>query len=91
MMRPVDARTPRVPAEAVAEEGSENGAIVASLASDGKAVATLKAQLAIAGHAVHELATGGYLVVATRWAGMCRECPDVRSLAAFARQIGACR
>jgi hypothetical protein len=54
-----------------------------------KALATLTAQLAIAGHAVHGLDGGGYLVVATKWAGMCKQVPDLRALAAFARQIGA--
>ena len=73
----------------IAEESIGNGRIVAPTDSNSKAVTTLKAQLAIAGHAVHELAGGGYLVVATKWAGICRECPDVSALAAFARQIGA--
>jgi hypothetical protein len=65
--------------------------IVAFVSDEDKAAATLTAQLAIAGHAVHTLAGGGFLVVATKWAGMCRECPDLRALAAFAKQIGASR
>jgi hypothetical protein len=72
-----------------AAETFEYGDIVALADARGKAVATLRAQLALAGHAVHELAGGGFLVIATRWAGMCRECPDVAALAAFARQLGA--
>ena len=88
-MAPQKSESP-VAAGLIAKEGTENTDIVAPAESDGKALATLKAQLAIAGHAVHELTGGGFVVVATRWAGLCRECPDVRSLAVFARQIGAC-
>lgn len=47
---------------------------------------TLIAQFALAGHAVHSLADGGYLV--TKW-GQARHCPDLHALAGFARQIGA--
>ena len=83
-------QAPRVPAEALAEKSTQSVAIVAPVDADRKTVTTLKAQLALAGHAVHDLAGGGFVVIATRWAGMCRECPDVRSLAAFARQIEAC-
>lgn len=49
-----------------------------------KRVATLIAQLALAGHSVHKL-QDGFLV--TRW-GMSRNCPDLASLVGFARQIG---
>lgn len=56
----------------------------------GKALAYLKAVFAMKGHAVHELSGGGFIVVATQWAGMCRECPDLHALRTFARQIGAC-
>lgn len=73
----------------VAEGSTENASILPERIGDSKVLANLKASLAMSGHAVHDLANGGYLVVATKWAGMCRECPDLRSLTAFARQIGA--
>lgn len=49
---------------------------------------TLIAQFALAGHAVHSLADGGYLV--TKW-GQARHCPDLHALAGFARQTGVTR
>lgn len=58
----------------------------ADFTADQKRLATLKAQLACVGHEVYEMADGGLLV--TRW-GMSRHCPDLRTLVAFARQIGA--
>lgn len=71
-----------------AAEGSTNTAIVAHDAEDGKTtLATIKAQLALRGHAVHETADGGFLV--TRWS-LVKHCPDLRCLAAFARAVGAC-
>jgi hypothetical protein len=90
MMAPQKSECP-VAAGQIAKGSTEDAAIVAPVTTEGKGLATLKAQLAIAGHAVHELAGGGFVVIATRWAGMCRECPDLRALAAFARQIGAAR
>jgi len=48
--------------------------------------ATLTAQLALRGHAVHKLASGGYLVC---WRGCTRHCGDLQSLEQFARQVGA--
>ena len=51
-----------------------------------KMLATLKAQLALKGYGVHELADGQLLVV--RW-GLSRCCPDLRTLALFAEQVGA--
>jgi len=51
-----------------------------------KRLATLKAQLAMRGVEVYELASGAY--VATRW-GLTKHCIDIESLEAFARQIGA--
>lgn len=53
-----------------------------------KVEATLTAALALRGHAVHKLATGGFLVC---WLGHSRHCGDLESLAAFARQVGAVR
>ncbi len=49
---------------------------------------TLIAQFALAGHAVHSLADGGYLV--TKW-GQARHCPDLHALVGFARQTGVTR
>jgi hypothetical protein len=85
-----DARTARVPAEPNADGSNENAAILAPVDdARKKRLITLKAQFALhGGHAVHELASGGFLVVATRWGGMSRECPDLSALAAFARQLG---
>jgi hypothetical protein len=50
-----------------------------------KTVATLRAQFALRGHAVHELTEGGFLVC--RW-GMVRACRDLEALQAFARKMG---
>lgn len=52
-----------------------------------KTGATWIAKFALAGHSVHELAGGGFLVVHPGW-GMARECPNLSALIAFARQIG---
>lgn len=49
-----------------------------------KRLANIIAQMALAGHQVHRL-EHGFLV--TRW-GMSRHCPDLGSLAGFARQLG---
>jgi hypothetical protein len=54
-------------------------------APDGKAIATQLAELAIAGHVVHKLIDGGYLVCKY---GMTRYCKDFAELQAFARQLG---
>jgi hypothetical protein len=90
MSDPQKSECPGVQPGQIAKEGAETqDRSITQPADEGKALATLKASLALAGHAVHELSGGGFLVVATRWAGLCRECPDVRALAAFARQIGA--
>jgi len=50
--------------------------------------ALLTAALALRGHAVHKLASGGFLVC---WQGHSRKCGDLESLQAFARQVGAVR
>jgi hypothetical protein len=63
--------------------------IAAPTDTDCKALATLRAQLGIRGHAVHCLDSGGYLVVDTKWAGLCKALPDLAALAAFAKQLGA--
>ena len=50
-----------------------------------KAVATLTAQLALAGHTVHKLQSGGYLVC--KW-NYSYHAKDFEALQAFARQLG---
>jgi hypothetical protein len=61
----------------------------ATTTADTKAVSTLKAKLAILGHAVFDLAEGGYIVA--RW-GMARHCPDAAALASFLALVeGACK
>lgn len=52
---------------------------------DEKAVAALIAQLEASGHAVQKNRSGGFL--ASRW-GMSRNCLDLESLQAFAKQVG---
>jgi len=69
----------------VAEKSSENSGIVAFTDGDRKAVTTLKAAFAIAGHSVHELADGGFLVCKF---ALAKHCPDARALAAFAKLVG---
>lgn len=85
------------PARETPEPGGTGRARVQALSDDpiladddaaGKALATLRALLAMHGHTLHELSSGGFLV--TKW-GLCRELPDLRSAAQFARQIGARR
>lgn len=84
----------RTPGEVVGTDGrtlwgwQAEAQIVSDAADAGKTVATLRAKLALSGHAVHDLADGGFLVVAVRWGGLCRECPDLAALAAFARMLG---
>jgi hypothetical protein len=69
----------------VADGNMDNTAILTVACDDCKAVATLKASYAIAGHAVHELADGGFLVCRFNLA---KHCPDLRALAAFAKLVG---
>jgi hypothetical protein len=52
---------------------------------DGKALATMTAQAARCGCALHELASGGYLLC--RW-GMARELPCLRAVGNMLRRIG---
>ena len=51
----------------------------------GKAQATLIAELALAGHAVHKGCSGDYLVCKY---GLSRYCQDFEELQAFARRLG---
>jgi len=55
-------------------------------AHDGKATATLIAQLALAGHVVNKGADGDF--IATKWGQTCY-CKDFAALAAFAKKVGA--
>lgn len=52
-----------------------------------KALATLKAKLALAGHQVHEGSNNDFIVVKADW-GMSRHCPDMAALRRFARVVG---
>lgn len=56
----------------------------AELAPAAKLASNLIAAFALKGFTVHR-AQDGYLVI--RW-GMTRHCPDLATLAAFARQVG---
>lgn len=66
----------------------EGSTAALSLLETSKVEATLIAQFALAGHAVHSLTDGGYLV--TKW-GQSRHCPDLQALESFAKQTGAMR
>ena len=54
-------------------------------APDGNAIANQIARLALAGHTVHKVSTGDFLV--SKY-GMTRHCNDFAELQAFARQLG---
>jgi hypothetical protein len=54
-------------------------------ARQGKAIATQIACLALAGHAVHQLAAGGFLVCKY---GLTKHCADFAELREFARKLG---
>jgi hypothetical protein len=56
--------------------------------ADAKQATTLSAQFAIAGHSVHRLADGGFIVCKH---GYAKHCPDIDALAAFAKQTGVTR
>jgi hypothetical protein len=62
--------------------------ILGQLLEISKRETTLIAHFALAGHAVHRLPDGGYLV--SRW-GQSRHCPDLHALANFAKQTGVTR
>lgn len=86
MTAALEKRTPRVPAEANAEQSTGEASILAPKDADAKARANLIAALAMRGYAAHQLTEGGFVV--TRW-GLHRFCADLPALAAFARQVGA--
>ena len=62
-----------------------NGIDFRTVGADSKAIATQIAQLAIAGHAVHQLADGGYWVCKY---GYTHHAKDFEALQAFARKLG---
>lgn len=64
------------------------GSIVSDREQERKHEATLMAKLALRGHAVHRIATGGYLVCRH---GYVKHCADLEALQAFAWQVGAVR
>lgn len=49
-------------------------------------LATLKAQLALRGFAIHDVSTGGYFVA--KW-NLTKFCPALADLESFAAQVGA--
>lgn len=63
---------------------TSNTRIIGEQAEHGKRVATLIAQLALAGHAVHRLEGGSFLVC--HW-GLVRSCPDLAALEDFAKRM----
>lgn len=60
-------------------------AIVGQQSEIAKRETTLIAQFALAGHAVHHMAEGGFLVCRH---GYVKHCPDLSALAGFAKQTG---
>lgn len=71
-----------------AEDSKTDPSIVGEPTDQSKRAATLLAQLALKGHAVHRLEGGAFLV--TRW-GLVRRCDDLEALQDFARQMGVAR
>jgi len=67
-------------------ETTTDAAIFAPAEKTGNRIATLKAQLALKGFAVHDVSTGGYFV--SRW-NMAKFCPAIVDLESFAAQVGA--
>lgn len=70
------------------QDQTKHPEIVGEPTDQSKRTATLKAQFALKGHAVHRLEGGAFLV--TRW-GLVRACRDLDELETFARQIGVAR
>ena len=63
-------------------------AIVGQQPEIAKRETTLIAQFALAGHAVHRMAEGGFLVCRH---GYVKHCPDLAALESFAKQTGVMR
>jgi len=64
---------------------AHNIVVFPTVSESGKALATLKAKFALAGHQVHEGSNDDFIV--TRW-GMSRYCADIGALRRFARVVG---
>lgn len=90
-MNPTDPTIEKAPG-AINTEGLEtdttNDLNFATGTRHGKAEATQIAELAIRGHAVHQLKDGGFLVCKY---GYTHHAPDFESLQAFARRLGVKR
>ena len=69
----------------VANQTTNNNGDFATAQGPGKAVATLKARFALAGHQVHEGSNNDFVV--TRW-GLSRYCSDFDAMTEFARVVG---
>lgn len=88
MSVPHKSESPVAAGQVAENKNTESTAIVALDADtcNAKLTANWIAALAITGHAVHRLEGGGFLV--SRW-NLSRHCPDLRTLAEFARMVGA--
>ncbi len=84
MTEPQKAQRPGWQSEAFADH-THNVVDFATARDSGKAVASLKARFALAGHQVHEGSNNDFIV--TRW-NMSRHCPDLAALRIFARVVG---
>jgi 3,4-dihydroxy-2-butanone 4-phosphate synthase len=67
---------------------SKQAPIIGEPTETSKRSAMLLAQFALAGHVVHRLADGGFLVCRH---GHIKHCPDLAALAGFARQTGVAK
>ena len=74
----------RLAGRLIANSNTPNVVDFHAVSDSGKAVATLKARFAIAGHQVHEGSNDDLIV--TRW-NMSRYCADLASLRTFARVL----
>jgi len=84
MTEPQKARSPGLQSEAFAEH-SLNVVDFAAARDSCKALATLKAKFALAGHQVHHRPNRSFMV--SRW-GLTRYCDNESALKLFARQLG---
>ncbi len=87
MTEPQKARSPERGSEAFAEH-THNVVDFATARDSGKAIASLKARFAIAGHQVYDGGNNDFIV--TRW-GMSRYCAGLDELRMFARVLGVDR
>ena len=86
-------RTPRVPAEAIAEDtnkhvyfASQVEGVQVQQDDAERAFSSMQAAAALLGCTLHSLACGGYLL--GRWT-VCRELPDLAAVGALLRQMRA--